>query len=96
MMPSAASSVPPVVFWPALAPVNQTSSEALTSASRSIVTPALSAALAIWALFYRGGVAVDPLVAGPAAPVAFSLVVAVCLSVYALVVATSLASRRRS
>jgi hypothetical protein len=57
---------------------------------------ALSAALALLLLAYRDGMAPDPLVAGAAAPLAFLAAAAGCGLAYALVVALSLAARRRA
>jgi tetratricopeptide (TPR) repeat protein len=56
----------------------------------------ISAALAIAAIVFRNGVAVDPLVAGSTAPVAFGGIAALCLAIYALTVWGSLTSRRSS
>lgn len=55
-----------------------------------------SAALAIAAIVFRNGVAVDPMVAGSAAPVVFGGIAALCLATYAVSVWASLASGRRS
>jgi tetratricopeptide (TPR) repeat protein len=57
---------------------------------------ALSAAIAILAIFWRNGVTPDPLVAGAAAPMAFGLVSALALFCYGACVAFSVAARRRS
>jgi tetratricopeptide (TPR) repeat protein len=57
---------------------------------------ALSAAIAILAIFWRNGVTPDPLVAGAAAPMAFGLISALALCCYSASVAFSLAARRRS
>ena len=56
----------------------------------------ISAALAIAAIVFRNGVAVDPLVAGSAAPVALGAIALLCLTTYALSVWASLALGRRS
>ena len=57
---------------------------------------ALSAAIAIMALFWRNGVTPDPLIAGAAAPMAFGLISALALFSYGASVAFSLAARSRS
>ncbi|MGE4606875.1 MAG: hypothetical protein AAEJ52_09055, partial [Myxococcota bacterium] len=56
----------------------------------------VSATLAIAAIVFRNGVAIDPLVAGSAAPLVFGLIAALCLATYAVAVWASLASGRRS
>lgn len=57
---------------------------------------ALSAAIAIMAIYWRNGVIPDPLTAGAAAPMAFGLISALALSCYGASVAFSLAARSRS
>jgi hypothetical protein len=57
---------------------------------------ALSAAIAIMAIFWRNGVTPDPLMAGGAAPMAFGLISALALCCYSASVAFSLAARSRS
>ena len=56
----------------------------------------MSAALAIFAITFRNGVAIDPLVAGSSAPVVFSLAAVLCLAAYAVAVVSSLASVGRT
>lgn len=55
---------------------------------------ALFFAVAASSIFWREGVAPDPLVAGATAPIVFIGTAAVALGAYAIVVATSLATRR--
>ena len=55
-----------------------------------------SAALAIAAIVFRNGVAVDPLVAGAAAPILLGLIAIVCIATYAVTVWASLSSAGRS
>jgi hypothetical protein len=57
---------------------------------------ALSAAIAVMAIFWRNGVTPDPLIAGAAAPVAFGLLSALALLCYSASVAFSLDARSRS
>ena len=57
---------------------------------------ALLFALAVFALVWRNGMVPDPLVAGGAGPFAFLLIGAVAAFGYAVVVAMSLATRRRA
>jgi len=57
---------------------------------------ALSAAIAILAIFWRNGVTPDPLIAGAAAPMAFGLISALALCCYSASVAFSLSARNRS
>jgi tetratricopeptide (TPR) repeat protein len=57
---------------------------------------ALSAAIAILAIFWRNGVTPDPLVAGAVAPMAFGLISALALCCYSVSVAFSLTARSRS
>jgi tetratricopeptide (TPR) repeat protein len=57
---------------------------------------ALSAAIAIMAIFWRNGVTPDPLIAGAAGPMAFGLISALALCCYSASVAFSLAARSRS
>jgi hypothetical protein len=52
-------------------------------------------AIALGALVWREGVVPDPLVAGAAGPLAFFCIAILAGVAYAIVVATSLASRRR-
>jgi tetratricopeptide (TPR) repeat protein len=56
---------------------------------------ALSAAIAIMAIFWRNGVTPDPLLAGAAAPMAFGLIAVLALCGYGASVAFSLAARSR-
>jgi hypothetical protein len=56
---------------------------------------ALSAAIAIMAIFWRNGVTPDPLILGVAAPVAFGLISVLALFCYSASVAVSLAARSR-
>jgi tetratricopeptide (TPR) repeat protein len=55
-----------------------------------------SVALATAAIVYRNGVAVDPMVAGSVAPLAFGGIAGLCLAIYAVSVWASLAAGRRS
>jgi tetratricopeptide (TPR) repeat protein len=57
---------------------------------------ALSAAIAILAIFWRNGVTPDPLVAGATAPVVFALIAVLALCCYCASIAFSLAARNRS
>jgi ABC-type Fe3+-siderophore transport system permease subunit len=57
---------------------------------------ALSAAIAILAIFWRNGVTPDPLIAGAAAPMVFGLISALALGCYSASVAFSLAAQNRS
>jgi len=57
---------------------------------------ALSAAIAIMAIFWHNGVTPDPLMAGAAAPMVFGLISALALCGYSASVAFSLATRSKS
>jgi tetratricopeptide (TPR) repeat protein len=62
----------------------------------SSLVGALAAALSLTALFYRNGIAPDPLVAGAAAPLVFGAIAVSGIIVYAIVVGVSLASLKRT
>ena len=57
---------------------------------------AISAVIAIMAIFWRNGVTPDPLILGAAAPMAFGLISVLALLCYSASVAISLAARSRS
>jgi len=55
----------------------------------------IAAALATAAIVFRNGIAMDPLVAGPAAPMFFGLIAAFSIAIHAIAVWTSLSSAER-
>jgi hypothetical protein len=62
----------------------------------AVLVGTISAAIAITALVWHGGVVPDPLIAGAAAPAAFGVVTVAATIAYAISVASSLAARRRN
>jgi ABC-type Fe3+-siderophore transport system permease subunit len=69
---------------------------ALTRCPWASLFGAISAAIAIMAIFWRNGVTPDPLILGAAAPMAFGLISVLALLCYSASVAISLAARSRS